>query len=73
MEALLVVLFFWLFFKAVGLAFRMAWGMAKLIALVMICMAVPLLVLCLLFAGGAALLLPVAVAAVSFGLLARCI
>lgn len=69
MELLLTVLFVWLFFKALGLAFRAAWGTAKLLASVLFAVAVPLLVVCLVFAGGIALLLPLALVGVAFGLL----
>lgn len=73
MELLIVVLFCWLFFKAVGLAFRMAWGTAKILASVLFGLAVPLLVLCLLFAGGIFLLLPLALVGIAFGILRACI
>lgn len=73
LDILLVVLFCWLFFKAVGLAFRMAWGTAKIIASLLFTLAVPLLVLCLLFAGGVFLLLPLALMGIAFGLLKVCV
>lgn len=58
LEILSVVLFCWLFFKAVGLAFRVAWGTAKIIAALLFALAVPMLVFCLVFAGGVLLLVP---------------
>ena len=69
LEILTVVLFCWLFFKAIGLAFRVAWGTTKLIASLLFAVAVPLLVVCLVFAGGIALLLPLALVGMAFGLL----
>ena len=69
LEILTVVLFCWIFFKALGLAFRVAWGTTKLIAALLFAVAVPLLVVCLLFAGGIALLLPLALVGLAFGLL----
>lgn len=69
LELLLVVFFCWLFFKAVGLAFKVAWGSAKIIASLLFAVAVPLLVGCLLFAGGLLLLIPIAMIAIAFGLL----
>ena len=69
LEILTVVLFCWLFFKAVGLAFRVAWGTTKFIASLLFALAVPMLVVCLLFAGGIALLLPLALVGLAFGLL----
>lgn len=72
MEILLVILFCWLFFKTVGLAFRVAWGTAKIIASLLFAVAVPMLVLCLIFAGGIVLLLPLALIGLAFGLLKAC-
>lgn len=73
MELLLMIVFCWLFFKAVGLAFRMAWGTAKIIASLLFAIAVPLLVLCLVFAGGLVLLLPLALMGIAFGLVKACV
>jgi len=73
MELLIVIVFCWLFFRAIGLAFRAAWGAAKIIASLLFAVAVPLLILCLVFAGGVFLLVPVALVAVAFGLLKACV
>lgn len=73
MEFLAVILLCWLFFKAMGLAFRMAWGTAKIIASLLFAVAVPLLIVCLVFAGGIFLLLPLALIGVAFGLVRACI
>ena len=73
MELLVVILFCWLFFKAVGLAFRMAWGTAKILASLLFAMAVPLLILCLIFAGGVVLLLPLALVGIAFGIARACV
>jgi hypothetical protein len=69
LEILTVILFCWLFFKALGLAFRVAWGTAKILAALLFVLAVPLLIVCLLFAGGIVLLLPLALVGIAFGLL----
>ncbi len=69
LELLSVVLFCWLFFKALGLAFRVAWGGAKIIASLLFAIAVPMLVLCLMFAGGLLLLVPLALIGIAFALL----
>ena len=73
MELLAVIVFCWLFFKAVGLAFRMAWGTAKILASVLFVIAVPMLILCLVFAGGLLLLLPLALIGIAFGVLRVCV
>lgn len=73
MELLIVILFCWLFFKAMGLALRMAWGTAKIVASLLFVIAVPVLVLCLVFAGGFLLLLPLALIGIAFGLVKACV
>ena len=73
LELLLLILFCWLLFKALGLVFKVAWGAAKIAAVVLFTLACPLLVVCLIFAGGIALLVPVAMIAMAFGLLKRCV
>ena len=73
MELLVLIVFCWLFFKAVGLAFRAAWGAAKIAASLLFAVAVLLLVLCLVFAGGIFLLLPLALIGIAFGLLKACV
>lgn len=73
LEILIVVLFCWLFFKAIGLVFKVAWSAVKILASVMLVIACPLLAVCLLFAGGIALLVPVALIAAALGLLKVCV
>lgn len=73
LDLLITVLFCWLFFKAVGLMFRVTWGAAKLIASLLFVLAVPVLVGCLLIAGGFLLLVPLAMVGLAFGLLKACI
>ena len=71
LELLMVIVFCWLFFKALGLAFRAAWGTAKILASLLLAVAVPLLVICLVFAGGVMVLLPIALIGAAFGLLKK--
>ena len=73
LEILMTVLFCWLFFKALGLAFKAAWGAAKIAASVLLAIACPLLAVCLIFAGGIILLVPIAIIAAAFGLLKACV
>ena len=72
LDLIIVILFCWLFFKALGLAFRLAWGTAKIIASVLFAIALPMLALCLLFAGGLLLLVPLALVSIAFGVLKAC-
>ena len=68
-EYLLLNLFIWLFFMFVSLAFRLAWGTAKVIACILFALAIPALISCLLFAGGLLVLVPLGMVALAFGLL----
>lgn len=72
-ELLVLILFTWLFVKTLGLTFRVTWGLAKVIAVILFAIAVPGLFVCFLVIGGAALLVPVALVAVAFGILKACI
>jgi hypothetical protein len=71
-ELLVFVLFVWLFVKAIGLTFRVTWGLAKIIAVILFALAVPALFVCILVIGGAAILIPVALVAAAFGILKAC-
>lgn len=72
-ELLTIVIFIWLLVKAVGLAFKLTWGMAKIAASILIAVALPMLIVCLVFVGGLALLVPLAVAAIAVGILKACV
>ena len=72
-ELLVLVLFVWLFLKAIGLTARVTWGVAKVIAVVLFVLAVPALFICLMVVGGIAILLPVALVAGAFGILKTCV
>ena len=72
-ELLTVIIFVWLLVKAIKLAIRLAWGTAKVIAGILMIIALPVLIVCVLFAGGIALLIPVMLVALAFGILKACI
>lgn len=71
-EILTVVLFVWLLGKAIGLAFKLTWGVAKAAASILMVIALPVLILCLLFAGGIALIVPLAIVGIAVGILKAC-
>ncbi len=71
-EIAIAVFFCWLFFKAIGLALKVAWSATKIAAAILLAIACPLLAVCLIFAGGIILLIPVAIIAAAFGLLKAC-
>lgn len=64
-EFLVIVVFLWLLVKAIGLAFRISWGIAKVVASILIVLACPVLVVCVVFMGGIFLLIPVAILAIA--------
>ena len=71
-ELLTVFLFIWLLGKAIGLAFKLTWGVAKVAASILMVIALPALVVCLLFAGGIALIVPLAIIGIAVGILKTC-
>ena len=72
-ELLTIVVFVWLLIKAIGLAFKLTWGMAKIVASILMVLALPLLIVCLLFVGGAILIVPVAMIGIAAGIMKSCI
>lgn len=73
LEVLTVFVCVWLFWNVLKLFFKITWGAAKVIAVLLVIAALPALIGCLLFAGGVLLLLPVALIAIAWGLLKACI
>ena len=72
-ELLTIAIFIWLLVKAVGLAFKLTWGFAKIVASVLIGLAFPALMVCLVFVGGIALLVPIAMIAIAACILKACL
>ena len=69
LDLILTVAICWLFFKAIGLLFKAAWGVAKIIASILFAIAVPVLAVCLLCAGGVLLIVPLVLILIALGLL----
>ena len=72
-ELLVVIVFTWLFVHAIRLAFKVTWGLAKVVAVILFTAALPALIGCFLVAGGVALLVPVALVGVAWGILKACV
>ncbi len=72
-EILTVFLFVWLLWKAFALLFRLTWGAAKLIAGIIMFLAMPVLVVCLLFVGGIVLLVPIGMVALALLIVRACL
>lgn len=71
-ELLVAIAFFWIMIKAVGLAFKLTWSLAKIVASILMVFALPLLIICFIFFGGIMLVIPVVLVCVAFGLLKAC-
>ena len=72
-ELLILIAFAWLFVKAVGLTFRVTWGVAKTVAVALFALSLPVLVLGVVIAGGVVLLVPLALVAAAWGILKNCV
>ena len=68
-ELLTIVIFIWLLVKAIGLAFKLTWGVAKIAASILIDLAFPVLIVCFIFVGAIALLVPVIMISIAAGIL----
>ena len=71
-ELLIIAIFFWLLVKSIDLAFKLTWGVAKIAASILIGLAFPVLIVCFVFVGGIALLVPVIMIAIAAGILKAC-
>lgn len=69
---LCVVLFLWLSFKAMGLILRLSWAVWKVLAGLVLALALPFLLVCLLVMGGIFLLLPVLAVGILYAILKAC-
>lgn len=72
-ELLTVAIFVWLMVKAIGFAFKLTWGVTRIVASILISLALPALILCLIFAGGVLLLVPLVMVAIAAGILKACL
>lgn len=72
-EFLMIIFFLWLMIKAIGFALKLTWGVAKIAASLLMVIALPALILCLLFAGGLLLIVPVMIVGIAAGILKSCL
>lgn len=72
-ELLVIALFCWIFFGAIKLTFKVAWGVAKVAAVILFILALPSLIGCLLYASGIILLMPVVLISLAWGILKACL
>ena len=71
-ELLTIAIFIWLLVKSIGLAFKLTWGAAKIVASILIGLAFLVLIVCFVFIGGIALLVPVVMIVIAAGILQAC-
>lgn len=72
-ELLTIAVFIWLFFKTIGLMFKLTWGAAKIIAAILLVLALPALIAGIVFIGGIVLLVPLAMLCIAAGITKFCI
>ena len=72
-EILVVILFVWLFVAAIRLTIKVTWGLAKIAAVILSVMALPVLICGLLMAGGFILLIPLVLLGAAVGILNACL
>ena len=68
-EFIIVALFIWLFADAVRLAFKTTWHLSKAAAAFLFVLALPAMIGCLTVACGIALLFPLGLVTLAFGVL----
>lgn len=71
-ELLTLIIFAWLMVNTIGLAFKITWGVAKVIASILMVIAMPVLIVCMVFVGGIALLVPIVMIGIAAGILKAC-
>lgn len=69
LDFLLTVLFTCLFFWTIKLLFKLTWGVAKIIAVILLVVSLPTLIGILMVAGGLILLIPVALLIGAIGII----
>ena len=72
-ELFVLILFCSIFFSSIRLMFKVAWGLAKILAVILLILALPSLIGFLLYASGVILLLPIVLIAIVWGILRSCI
>ena len=68
-EILMIGLFLWLTFKLLMFSVKVAWGLTKVISVVLFLLALPIMMICLVFAGGVVLFLPLALIGAAYAVL----
>ena len=73
LDILVTLLSLYFFIGAIRLALKITWGATKIVASILLSLALPVLILCLVFAGGAVILIPALLIAGAFALLKKAV
>lgn len=68
-EIIISILAVVLLIKAISLTFKITWGLAKIVATILLVLAVPIFIVCLILAGGFLLLIPIGLIAAAIGVI----
>ena len=73
LELLTIIVFTWLLIKTIGLTLKLTWGVAKIVSGILMVLALPLLIVGLLFVGGIVLIVPIAMICIAAGIAKACV
>lgn len=72
-ELLTIIVFAWLLIKTIGLTLKLTWGVAKIVSGILMVLALPLLIIGLLFVGGIVLIVPIIMVCIAAGITKACV
>ena len=73
LELLTIIVFTWLLIKTIGLTLKLTWGVAKIVSGILMVLALPLLIIGLLFVGGIVLIVPIIMVCIAAGITKACV
>ena len=73
LELLTIIVFTWLLIKTIGFTLKLTWGVAKIVSSILMVLALPLLIVGLLFVGGIVLIVPIAMICIAAGIAKACV
>ena len=72
-ELLTIIVFAWLLIKTIGLTLKLTWGVAKIVSGILMVLALPLLIIGLLFVGSIVLIVPIIMVCIAAGITKACV
>ena len=72
-ELLTIIVFAWFLIKTIGLTLKLTWGVAKIVSGILMVLALPLLIIGLLFVGGIVLIVPIIMVCIAAGITKACV